>query len=153
MNLYLNGKGTTIMDIQQKRWADRIIGLPPITEETITEETYKEFFKKALDKFGVSSPDELEGDKKKEFFDYVDANWEGDNEEDEQVCSDCEEKVEEAYTSAEDEEEDEDEEDDDVLEDTTDGVILDDEDDNEDLGESTSDKEQKLIDFINENWS
>jgi len=37
-----------------------------------------------MKKFGVSSPDELEGDKKKEFFDYVDKNWKGDHEEVEQ---------------------------------------------------------------------
>ncbi len=42
---------------------------------------YQEFFKKCLKKFGVESPAELEGDaKKKEFFDYVDQNWKGDNE-------------------------------------------------------------------------
>jgi len=43
---------------------------------------YKAFFNKALKKFGVKSPGELEGDKKKEFFDYVDANYESDNEAD-----------------------------------------------------------------------
>ena len=43
---------------------------------------YKAFFNKALKKFGVKSPGELEGDKKKEFFDYVDAGYEADNEED-----------------------------------------------------------------------
>ena len=36
----------------------------------------------ALKKFGVSEPDELDDDKKKEFYNYVDANWEGDNESD-----------------------------------------------------------------------
>ena len=42
---------------------------------------YQEFFQKCLKKFGVESPAELEGDaKKKEFFDYVDQNWKGDNE-------------------------------------------------------------------------
>ena len=35
-----------------------------------------------LKKFGVDSPEDLDGDKKKEFFDAVDAGWEGDNEED-----------------------------------------------------------------------
>jgi hypothetical protein len=45
------------------------------------KEAYQKFFNKALKKFGVSSPDELEGDKKKEFFDYVDKNWKGDHEE------------------------------------------------------------------------
>ena len=48
------------------------------------KEAYTKFFNKALKKFGVSSPDELEGDKKKEFFDYVDKNWKGDHEEVEQ---------------------------------------------------------------------
>ena len=41
---------------------------------------YQKFFMSALKKFGVSSPSELDNDKKKEFFDYVDKNWEGDNE-------------------------------------------------------------------------
>ena len=45
------------------------------------KEAYQKFFNKALKKFGVSSPDELEGDKKKKFFDYVDKNWKGDHEE------------------------------------------------------------------------
>ena len=36
------------------------------------KEAYKKFFNAALKKFGVSSPDELEGEKKKKFFDYVD---------------------------------------------------------------------------------
>ena len=43
---------------------------------------YKAFFDKALNKFGVKSPAELKGDKKKEFFDYVDANYEAENESD-----------------------------------------------------------------------
>jgi hypothetical protein len=57
-------------------------------EETKSEESekqakYKKFFDAALKKFGVSSPAELEGDKKKEFFDYVDSNYDaGDNESD-----------------------------------------------------------------------
>lgn len=51
----------------------------------ITEEdtAYQEFFRSALEKFGVSSPEELEGDKKAEFYDYVDQNWDaGENETD-----------------------------------------------------------------------
>lgn len=43
---------------------------------------YRKFFDKALKKFGVSSPAELKGEKKKEFFDYVDANYEAENETD-----------------------------------------------------------------------
>ena len=41
---------------------------------------YKKFFDSALKKFGVTSPEELSGDKKKEFFDYIDANWNADHE-------------------------------------------------------------------------
>ena len=44
------------------------------------KEAYQAFFQGALKKFGVTEPDQLKGDKKKEFFDYVDANWKGDNE-------------------------------------------------------------------------
>ena len=52
-------------------------------KSVIREETqYQIFFKKALKKFGVSSPDEFESEeKKKEFFNYVDKNWKGDEEE------------------------------------------------------------------------
>jgi len=46
------------------------------------KERYQKFFQKALKKFGVDSPAQLKGDKKKEFFDYVDANYEADDEED-----------------------------------------------------------------------
>lgn len=46
------------------------------------KERYQKFFKAALKKFGVSSPGELEGEKKKEFFNYVDKNYEADNETD-----------------------------------------------------------------------
>ena len=44
------------------------------------KEAYQKFFKAALKKFGVSSPGELEGDKEKEFYNYIDKNWKGDNE-------------------------------------------------------------------------
>lgn len=52
-------------------------------EESDKQAKYKKVFDAALKKFGVSSPAELEGDKKKEFFDYVDSNYDaGDNESD-----------------------------------------------------------------------
>tara|TARA_B100000287_G_scaffold128881_1_gene120941 strand:- start:17453 stop:17731 length:279 start_codon:yes stop_codon:yes gene_type:complete len=41
---------------------------------------YKKFFDSVLKKFGVTSPDELSGEKKKEFYDYIDANWNADHE-------------------------------------------------------------------------
>ena len=47
----------------------------------LREETeYQKFFKSAMKKFGVKSPSELDGDKEKEFYDYVDKNWKGKNE-------------------------------------------------------------------------
>ena len=55
----------------------------PIEDDEITEEDtrYAKFFKGALKKFGVSTPAEL-GDKKKEFFNYVDKNYSAENETD-----------------------------------------------------------------------
>ena len=55
----------------------------PISNDEITEEDtkYAKFFSGALKKFGVSSPAEL-GDKKKEFFNYVDKNYAAENETD-----------------------------------------------------------------------
>ena len=46
------------------------------------DDGYKVFFKKALKKWGVSSPTEIKDDDKKEFFDYVDRNWKADKETD-----------------------------------------------------------------------
>ena len=51
-------------------------------EESDKQKKYKAFFDKALKKYGVKSPAELSGEKKKEFFDYVDKNYEADNESD-----------------------------------------------------------------------
>lgn len=48
--------------------------------ESGDKEEYQKFFQSALKKFGVESPAELDDEKKKEFFNYVDANWKGDNE-------------------------------------------------------------------------
>ena len=55
----------------------------PIADDELTEEDtkYAKFFKGALKKFGVDSPAEL-GDKKKDFFNYVDKNYAADNETD-----------------------------------------------------------------------
>ena len=52
-------------------------------EKLISEEEYELFFKKALKKFGVSSPAELKtAEKKKEFFNYIDDNFKAKNEKD-----------------------------------------------------------------------
>jgi hypothetical protein len=52
-----------------------------VEEATGDKEAYQKFFNGALKKFGVKSPSQLKGDKKKEFFDYVDKNWKADHEE------------------------------------------------------------------------
>jgi hypothetical protein len=49
-------------------------------EENIEEGDYEEFFQKAMDKFGIKSPAELDDDKKKEFFNYVDKNYKAKSE-------------------------------------------------------------------------
>ena len=41
---------------------------------------YQEFFKSALEKFGVESANELSDEKKKEFFNYIDKNYEAKSE-------------------------------------------------------------------------
>jgi len=43
---------------------------------------YEKFFNGALKKFGVGSPDELGDEAKAKFFNYIDKNWQGDNESD-----------------------------------------------------------------------
>ena len=43
--------------------------------DAVQEGTYEDFFKSALKKWGVSSPEELSDDAKVKFFDYVDKNW------------------------------------------------------------------------------
>ena len=48
----------------------------------VREGEYEEFFQGAMKKFGISSPDELDDDKKKEFFNYVDKNYSAKNEKD-----------------------------------------------------------------------
>ena len=46
------------------------------------DDGYKAFFKKALKKWGASSPDEIKDEDKKEFYNYVDRNWKADKETD-----------------------------------------------------------------------
>ena len=66
------------MKISKKR-------LKEIIKNIIREEktAYQKFFDAALAKFGVKSPQDFKDEeKKKEFFDYVDANYKADNETD-----------------------------------------------------------------------
>ena len=43
---------------------------------------YKEFFKKAMKKFGIGSPADLKPEDEKDFYDYVDRNYKAKNEKD-----------------------------------------------------------------------
>ena len=59
--------------------------LREIVKAVIREEktAYQNFFDKALEKFGVNSPEDFKDEaKKKEFFDYVDKHWKADKETD-----------------------------------------------------------------------
>tara|TARA_Y100000385_G_scaffold252310_1_gene275687 strand:- start:3163 stop:3999 length:837 start_codon:yes stop_codon:yes gene_type:complete len=63
------GKETGYMDEEEK-------DLSP------AQKKYQAFFKKALKKFDAKSPADLDDEKKKEFFNYIDKNYKGDNESD-----------------------------------------------------------------------
>ena len=52
------------------------------TRDFKEDDGYKAFFQKALKKWGVSSPDEIKDEDKKEFYNYVDRNWKADKETD-----------------------------------------------------------------------
>jgi hypothetical protein len=47
-----------------------------------TKAEYQAFFNKKLKKYGVGSPSELSTADKKKFYNEIDKEWEGDNEED-----------------------------------------------------------------------
>jgi len=69
----------------------------PKKEEKGDKEDYEKFFAAALKKFGVDSPAELKTDeKKKEFFDYIDKNWEGKGE----VKEDTKDEIIDLYNKA-----------------------------------------------------
>ena len=53
-----------------------------IIKEENKDPKYQAYFKKMLKKFGVSEPDQLEGVKKKEFYNAVDKGWKADKETD-----------------------------------------------------------------------
>jgi len=50
-----------------------------ITEKE-ADSQYEIFFQKALDKWGVDSPEDLDDTEKEKFFDYVDREWKADDE-------------------------------------------------------------------------
>ena len=66
---------------EYRKYLERITPGETIEEKSGDKEAYQKFFNSALKKFGVKSPAELKGDKKKEFYDYIDKNWTADHEE------------------------------------------------------------------------
>ena len=60
-------------------WNAKIIELISLHAEG-DKEAYQKFFKSALSKFGIKSPAELDDEKKKEFFNYIDKNYDAKNE-------------------------------------------------------------------------
>lgn len=83
-------------NLKESKDVDTLIG--NITESLKKGSEYRTFFKNALKKFGVESQDELTGDKKKKFFDYVDSNWESDDEIEESIS---EESLDELFMTPE----------------------------------------------------
>ena len=53
-----------------------------VTEAGAEETSYEKFFSSAMKKFGVSSPIELNPEDTKKFFNYVDKNWDAEEESD-----------------------------------------------------------------------
>ena len=85
VELYFDPKKDMFYDPKKKKYVSEkdILALEEVDLFEKSEE-YQKFFQSALKKFGIDSPAELSDEKKKEFFDYVDKNWEGENEEDEE---------------------------------------------------------------------
>ena len=73
-------KGNKVVVIDKKDQKKYLQKGYKLAEASGDKEAYTKFFNSALKKFKVNSPAELKGDAKKKFYDYVDKNWEGDNE-------------------------------------------------------------------------
>ena len=69
------------MDQVTRSISDAYLKMIKLKEESGGKEAYQKFFKASLEKFGVKSPADFKDEKeKKSFFNYIDKNWEGDNE-------------------------------------------------------------------------
>ena len=80
VNQILMSKVGQSLSEKRKSLGDSLVVKKNIEEQDDAE--YDAFFRKAMKKFGISSPDELDTDeKKKEFFDYIDKNYKAKNEE------------------------------------------------------------------------
>ena len=74
------------LEERKQSLGDTLVGVCEDCEETEeieegSKEEYEAFFKKAMKKFGISSPADLESEEeKKKFFDYIDKNYKGEKE-------------------------------------------------------------------------
>ncbi len=80
----------TLLRRRRQSLGDTLVGVCNDCEEAKIEEGSKEeyeaFFKKAMKKFGISSPADLKSEEeKKKFFDYVDKNYKGEKNEEVEV--------------------------------------------------------------------
>lgn len=70
-------------DVKEEEEVEEAAEEPKAEELSDKQKKYQAFFQKALKKFGVKSPSELDKEKRKEFFNYVDKNYDaGENETD-----------------------------------------------------------------------
>jgi len=74
--------GSMTLSMNNKKLLDAIAmknGKYVMGEEELGEDqaAYRKFFNASLKKFGASSPTDLTGEKKKQFFNYIKSNWKG----------------------------------------------------------------------------
>lgn len=77
-----NNKGSKVKEFKSKEDAEKYAAdnhddlMKEVkAEESDKQKKYQAFFQNALKKFGVKSPQELDKEKRKEFFNYVDKNY------------------------------------------------------------------------------
>ena len=84
-NTFVFKKSDAADDFRAELEKQRIELLEETKPKSGDREAYKKFFNKTLKKFGADSLADLDDDKQKEFFNYVDKNWESEDEKNESV--------------------------------------------------------------------
>ena len=79
--LYFGRKKDGLLDVIEK--INKLNPKPEVKLVTDDKEAYQKFFQAALKKFGAKSPAEMDDEKKKKFFDYIDKNYKSDAEKNE----------------------------------------------------------------------
>lgn len=82
---YFGEKNENLNEFDDEKYREENVDSECVEEDLIPRKKeltpYQKFFKKALEKYGVDSPDELTPKNKDKFFNYIDANWKSDEEE------------------------------------------------------------------------